>query len=73
VDELVRILREMQEEFVSGSLEQRRDGGGGGGFGFGFGNVNVNGSRAGRGSRLFDHFCVCAARRDDEVGIEGEV
>ena len=31
------------------------------------------GRGAGRGSRLFDHFCVCAARRDDEVGIEGEV
>ena len=50
MDELVRILREMQEEFVSGSLEQRRDGGGGGGgFEFGFGNVNVNGSRGGEG------------------------
>ena len=65
VDELVRMVREMQDAFSSSS----REGGGGGGFGFGF---SVNGSRAGRGSRLFDHFCVCAAGRDDEVGIEGE-
>jgi len=49
VDELVRMVREMQDAFSSSS----REGGGGGGFGFGF---SVNGSRAGRGSRLFAHF-----------------